>query len=253
MIFKRFAANLRAQNWFAIGIEFAIVVAGVFVGTQVSNWNDTRVETAKTEQMVRDLQPELRNLTQNFGSLVNYYAVTRGYADTAFAGWRGDAGVSDNAFVIAAYQASQNTFTGVSNDIWSQIFGAERLRDLKDQELRDNLSILMTTDFAPLERDLWTDYRRSVRKVIPQEVQDAIRSECGDRRIGLNYVALSPSCSLKLPADRARATAQALREHAELVGELRLHFAIVAAYVDNITSLRNVTRGVLARINEGEP
>ena len=28
MIYKRFAANLRAQNWLAIGIEFGIVVAG---------------------------------------------------------------------------------------------------------------------------------------------------------------------------------------------------------------------------------
>ena len=37
MIFKRFAANLRAQNWFAIGIELAIVIVGVFIGT----WSPT--------------------------------------------------------------------------------------------------------------------------------------------------------------------------------------------------------------------
>ena len=36
MIYKRFAANLRAQNWFAIAIELAIVVIGVFIGTWVA-------------------------------------------------------------------------------------------------------------------------------------------------------------------------------------------------------------------------
>ncbi len=58
MIYKRFAANLRAQNWFAIGIEFAIVVAGVFVGTQVSNWNAERLEKRETQRMLAQLEPE---------------------------------------------------------------------------------------------------------------------------------------------------------------------------------------------------
>ena len=39
MIYKRAIAKLRAQDWFAIFVEFAIVVAGVFVGTWVANLN----------------------------------------------------------------------------------------------------------------------------------------------------------------------------------------------------------------------
>ncbi|MEO8141619.1 MAG: hypothetical protein ABI617_03065, partial [Sphingomicrobium sp.] len=62
MIFKRFAANLRAQNWSAIGIEFAIVVAGVFVGTQVSNWNAERLEKRETQRMLAQLKPNLQSL-----------------------------------------------------------------------------------------------------------------------------------------------------------------------------------------------
>ena len=44
MIFKRFAANLRAQNWFAIGVELGIVILGVFIGTLVANANQQRLE-----------------------------------------------------------------------------------------------------------------------------------------------------------------------------------------------------------------
>ena len=47
MIYKRFVANLRAQNWFAIGVELAIVVVGVFIGTWVANWNQARCRTAR--------------------------------------------------------------------------------------------------------------------------------------------------------------------------------------------------------------
>ncbi len=44
MIYKRVAAWLRGQDWVAILIELGIVILGVFVGTQVSNWNATRTE-----------------------------------------------------------------------------------------------------------------------------------------------------------------------------------------------------------------
>ena len=61
MILRRLTANVKAQNWTAIAIEFVIVVIGVFIGTQVSNWNQERVEKQATERMLEQLVPELRN------------------------------------------------------------------------------------------------------------------------------------------------------------------------------------------------
>ncbi|MEO8974521.1 MAG: hypothetical protein ABI552_01990 [Casimicrobiaceae bacterium] len=39
MILRRLSQSLKEQNWTAIWIEFVLVVAGVFVGIQVANWN----------------------------------------------------------------------------------------------------------------------------------------------------------------------------------------------------------------------
>ncbi|MCC6788995.1 MAG: hypothetical protein IT547_14270, partial [Hyphomonadaceae bacterium] len=44
MILRRVMEHLRKQEWTAIGIDFVIVVLGVFVGIQVSNWNEGRLE-----------------------------------------------------------------------------------------------------------------------------------------------------------------------------------------------------------------
>ena len=44
MIYKRAVAKLRAQDWFAIAVELAIVIVGVFIGMQVSNWNEAASE-----------------------------------------------------------------------------------------------------------------------------------------------------------------------------------------------------------------
>ncbi len=44
MILRRVIAHFRKQEWTAIGLDFLIVVIGVFVGIQVSNYNDVRKE-----------------------------------------------------------------------------------------------------------------------------------------------------------------------------------------------------------------
>lgn len=248
---ERFANFWRELSWPKIIGETLIIIVGVFLGIQTSNWNDARVERAETVQVLRGLKPELQNLIVNFQSLRAYYRVTRRYADTAFAGWRGDPGVSDRDFVISAYQASQNTFTGVNNNSWSEIFGSDRLRSLDDQRLRDELAALMTTDFAALEKEVFSDYRKNVRKVIPEDVQDAIRAQCGDQRIGnLGYLQLPPTCTLDLPEERLHVAATALRAHSELIGEMRWHFAAVASYVENLEALENLSRRVLKRIDK---
>lgn len=47
MILRRVIAHFRKQEWTAIAIDFVIVVAGVYVGIEVANWN--------TERQNRDL------------------------------------------------------------------------------------------------------------------------------------------------------------------------------------------------------
>lgn len=42
MILRRFGRAFREQDWPAILIEFVIVVAGIFVGLQVTEWNEQR-------------------------------------------------------------------------------------------------------------------------------------------------------------------------------------------------------------------
>jgi len=54
---RGFAARLQAQDWVAITIELTIVVVGVFIGTQVSNWGTGRIERAETERMLCQLHP----------------------------------------------------------------------------------------------------------------------------------------------------------------------------------------------------
>jgi hypothetical protein len=58
MILRRFSQALQAQNWAAIAIEFVLLVAGVFLGIQVANWNQERQLDAQRSAALARLHAE---------------------------------------------------------------------------------------------------------------------------------------------------------------------------------------------------
>lgn len=42
MLLRRLSEHVGTQNWFAVALDFLIVVFGVFIGFQVTNWNELR-------------------------------------------------------------------------------------------------------------------------------------------------------------------------------------------------------------------
>ena len=60
MLLRRITKHVKDQNWFAVGIDFIIVVIGVFIGIQVANWNDARSDALREQQVLLELLDDLR-------------------------------------------------------------------------------------------------------------------------------------------------------------------------------------------------
>lgn len=58
MILRRLKAHVEKENWFAVFLDFAIVVIGVFVGLQVANWNESRAEDRREQLYLERLDLE---------------------------------------------------------------------------------------------------------------------------------------------------------------------------------------------------
>lgn len=55
MILRRLADSIRHQNWFAVFVDLAVVFVGVFVGIQVANWNEARLDAVRKQQIIEAL------------------------------------------------------------------------------------------------------------------------------------------------------------------------------------------------------
>jgi hypothetical protein len=60
MILRRLAHAIREQNWFAVVLEVAVVVLGIFVGLQVNDWNQRRLEREGDQRALALFVDELR-------------------------------------------------------------------------------------------------------------------------------------------------------------------------------------------------
>lgn len=251
MIFNRAVAKLRAQDWWAISIELVIVIVGVFIGTWVANWNQERLSKAETHRLIIQMKPEVERIVDFAKNTRAYYATTHRFAETAFKGWARDPSVSDEQFVIAAYQASQ--IHGLStNPSWALIFGGDQLRNIDDLSIRRPLGRLMTFNADQLNvNNVATPYRADVRKVIPDDLQLAIRAACGDRlHPDSADLSLPESCDLSLDPGKSAQTARDLRDHPELVGELRSHLGIISGFVNSVIQYQQLAHQLGNRLTE---
>ena len=72
MIRQRVIEQLRAQQWVAVFIELAIVVLGVFIGLQVSNWNQDRESARQGANFAERLKSDLRHEDWVYQLMIDY-------------------------------------------------------------------------------------------------------------------------------------------------------------------------------------
>ena len=65
MVFRRVVARVRQQDWFAVGIELAVVIVGIVIGLQATEWSNARRDQAEqTNYLQRLLSDNEANLVE---------------------------------------------------------------------------------------------------------------------------------------------------------------------------------------------
>ena len=73
MLLRRITEHVKAQNWFAVGIDFLIVVLGVFIGIQVSNWNEARGLAERERTLLSELRADMEVAIDDTHALKAYF------------------------------------------------------------------------------------------------------------------------------------------------------------------------------------
>ena len=238
MILRRVIAHVRNQEWTAIGIDFLIVVVGVFVGIQVSNWNAARAENRKAEIFSERLKADLSREAWGYDYLVAYLRETNSNQRRVLDAMAREAVLSDEQFVIGAYRATQYKYNERFRATYDELVSTGSIGLIADQELRATAGTIFTTPLFDIisQEASQSEFRRVFRETVSAEIQEALLERCGDRYVPtLDYAAIAGSidypCTLGVSAAKIKAAAIALKALPRFVPALQLRFA------DNQTAL----------------
>ena len=135
MILKRLRSEAAHQNWFGVTVDFLILVLGVFLGIQVNNWNQARLERAEgreyRERLISDLESNQRDLAFR----IHYDGQALAHARDAMAALDSPANRNPGEFIIHAYEASNHIPQPLRHFTYDEAVAAGKAERLGDPAL----------------------------------------------------------------------------------------------------------------------
>lgn len=90
--------HVKGQIWFSVALDFSIVVFGVFVGLQVSNWNSTRIAHEAGETYRTRIIKDLVNNEVDLNGRTAYFGQVKAFGLRVLGDLNGTARISDESF-----------------------------------------------------------------------------------------------------------------------------------------------------------
>lgn len=179
MILQNLTRAIREQNYYAVVLEFVIVLSGVVIGFQVNAWNEGRQDDARgrlyLERLAADFEENVRRTeiditfrtdVRNLGLEALDYATGRRAPETA---WQ----------VVAVYfNASQAGSSYSVRSTFEEMLANGDLRLIESLDLRNRLNVYFTEGNVAQITDSLPRYRERVRALIPIELQNHIWDAC---------------------------------------------------------------------------
>ena len=170
MILKRIGTAIRARDWAAVAIEFAIVVLGIFVALQAEDWNqgrrDRRLEQVYISRLIDETRANLETRKQHekiFEEKAQFiFSLPDLPLDDAFQR-------DPQAFM---YQLDYSTYVALPNmrsETYQELESSGRLALLRDTRLRSAIASSIN-DYKSVQAvfiEPIGDYRRILFETLP--------------------------------------------------------------------------------------
>jgi hypothetical protein len=253
MILRRINTNFRRQDWTAVVVELVIVVLGVFIGIQVSNWNQERADAQLGKDYVKRLTRDLEENRDGVRAEIAYYSAVLDSVRKTDALLR-STDPDPRTLVVNAYRASEILYNPPVRATWDQIVSSGHLGLLPAKAVASGLSQYFAFDTA---QDLYntgrvSDYRKAVREIIPLSMQIAMHTTCSDVRDGHGrIVGFAEHCAFEADPVALKAVATALRSDPVVAASLRYQYTFAVNATLNTGRLKGNIEEALDALGAG--
>lgn len=149
MLLRRITKHVNEQNWFAVALDFVIVVIGILIAFQITNWNETRHSYAEERALKERLAIEFNTLEDVLEQrLERGEQLVSSTADLVNLIRLGDEPQDDEAVKKLLMLASRYNAPVAPPTAFSDALQSGRVSSLRDDTLRNALNAyVISTDW----------------------------------------------------------------------------------------------------------
>ncbi|WP_157442955.1 hypothetical protein [Colwellia piezophila] len=217
-------AHINEQNWFIVWLDVSVVMVGIFLGMQVTNWNEDRKENDLRRIYNERLIVDFNNERKGAQARVDYFSGTQLYGYQALnyleqsSSQRKPSADIIIAFMMASGRwensSNQNTYNELINSGRINLLGNFTLRDVINQYYSDNTTRMV--EFARMSA-----YFITIRSIIHPIIQEEILNSCEEIDGVLQVIIhIKPSCHIEISPETIAQTIKEITDHPTLKSEL---------------------------------
>lgn len=224
MILRRFTKHVTDQNWFAVGLDVIVVITGIFLGMQVTEWNETRKENTLQQIYKNRLVRDIENDMSNAQARLHYFTIVKSYGEKALAYL--DLPQTDRKptpdILIAFMLASSRWENFYSQVTYDELKNTGRIHLIGDVDARDLVANYYAVSNIRLkEITSSTLYFKQIRSIIQPEMQEEILHECEEvGEIIQSSLTIDESCSVDLDIEVVTEHMHQIESHPSIKAEL---------------------------------
>ena len=231
MILKRLRQEAGRQNWFGVAVDLVILIVGVFLGMQVNNWNQDRLDRAEGREYRNQLYLDHESNQRDLAFRVHYDGQLLAHAERTLAALERPVEDRPGDFIISAYEASNHIPQPVRRATYDEVTASGKANFLGDKMLRERITNYYV-GMATMQRlfDNIPAYRDTIRSALPYSVQAQVLKDCPEVLQTDSFGSVTPKL-----ADNCRSGLDpgvALRVAAEVRSIPNLRWALNAVTAD---------------------
>ncbi len=234
MILRRVIKHVRNQEWTAVCIDFFIVVVGVFVGLQVSNWNAARATQQSERAYLVALRGEILASNLIVEENLELMKITIESGERSLAFLNADEPCAANCWrlLVGFFHASQVAARPINLSVFEEMqkLGLPNSADIKAQM---KIYSTATGAFSMTTQNL-PEFREHIRGLIPPSAQRGLWRDCHDVSSGKElYIT---DCAPSITEAEMRTILDNIRAQPELHPQLTYW---IGANISNLRLLGN--------------
>lgn len=177
MILERVVEHAKTQNWFAVSLDFLIVVMGVFIGIEAARWNqdlqDRQEERRYYGQLLVDLRSDLETFSRAEKRADLYDEAAQLVIDRL--GGKAPPQASPGQMAISIHKAGWIYIPYASRGTYNELVSTGNLGLLRSSELKSEIANYYASfderrQWDWLMRDQQSDYWAETAGVLPRSV-----------------------------------------------------------------------------------